>query len=72
MKKAFTASGILIILMLTACRQQFFIDIQIISLPHPQARGISDEYVAALKPPIHVIHKIIEKQMQNGRSHASL
>jgi hypothetical protein len=51
---------------------QKFGETQIISLPHPQARGISDEYVAALKPPIHVIHKIIEKQMQNGRNHVSL
>jgi hypothetical protein len=41
---------------------QKFGETQIISLPHPQARGISDEYIAALKPPIHVIHKIIEKQ----------
>lgn len=51
---------------------QKFGETQIISLPHPQARGISDEYVAALKPSIHVIHKIIEKQMQKGRSHVSL
>lgn len=51
---------------------QKFGETQVISLPHPQARGISDEYVAALKPPIHVIHKIIEKQMKNGESHVSL
>lgn len=51
---------------------QKFGETQVISLPHPQARGISDEYVAALKPPIHVIHKIIKKQMQNGESHVSL
>lgn len=34
---------------------------QIISLPHPQARGISLEYIKALKPPIHVIHKIMDR-----------
>jgi hypothetical protein len=45
---------------------------QVISLPHPQARGISDEYVKALKPPIYVIKKIIEKQMQKGGGHVSL
>ncbi|HNQ32081.1 MAG TPA: hypothetical protein PKJ68_06370 [Candidatus Woesebacteria bacterium] len=36
---------------------------QIISLPHPSARGISDDYIAALKPPIHVIHKLIERSI---------
>jgi hypothetical protein len=51
---------------------QKFGDTQIISLPHTQAQGISDEYVAALKPPIHIIHKIIEKQIQNVRSDFSL
>jgi len=51
---------------------QKFGDTQIISLPHPQARGIADEYVAALKPPIHVIHKIIEKKIPTGGSHVTL
>lgn len=51
---------------------QKFGDTQIISLPHPQARGITNEYVAALKPPIHVIHRMIDKKMENGRDHVSL
>ncbi|MEW6772203.1 MAG: hypothetical protein WC340_18400 [Kiritimatiellia bacterium] len=41
-------------------------DTQIVSLPHPSARGISDEYIAALKPPIHIIHKLIERSLQHG------
>lgn len=36
---------------------------QIISLPHPSARGISDNYIAALKPPIHIINKLIERSL---------
>lgn len=51
---------------------QKFGETQVISLPHPQARGISDEYVKALKPPIHVVHKIIDKQIQQGGSHVAL
>lgn len=31
---------------------------QIVSLPHPQARGLSDEYVAALKPPCEILQRI--------------
>lgn len=34
---------------------------QIIGLPHPQSRGLSDDYVAALRPPIHVLHQIFAK-----------
>ncbi len=35
---------------------QKFGETQIICLPHPNARGITDEYVRALKPHLHVIH----------------
>lgn len=45
---------------------QKFGETQIISLPHPQAHGISDKYVTALKPSDHIIHKIIDKHMKNG------
>lgn len=40
---------------------QKFGETQIISFPHPQAQGITDEYVASLKPPAHVIQSILEK-----------
>ncbi len=47
---------------------QKFGDTQIISLPHPQSRGISDAYIAGLKPPIHVIHKIIDRKIQSRKN----
>ncbi len=40
---------------------QKFGNTQIISLPHPQTRGLTDAYIASLKPRIHVIHNILEK-----------
>jgi hypothetical protein len=40
---------------------QTFGQTRIISLPHPQARGLSDEYVASLKPPVHILHRIVER-----------
>lgn len=43
---------------------QKFGETQIISLPHPQARGISDEYISALKPPVHVVDRLIEMQTE--------
>jgi hypothetical protein len=47
---------------------QRFGETQIISLPHPQARGLSDEYMAALKPPSHILHGIAEKMHSELRS----
>jgi hypothetical protein len=43
---------------------QRFGETQIIGLPHPQAHGLTDEYMAGLKPPIHVIQAIIEKHVR--------
>lgn len=40
---------------------QRFGETQIIGLPHPQSRGLSDKYMAALIPPENVIQKIAEK-----------
>lgn len=34
---------------------QQFGDTQVISVPHPQTRGLSDEYMAALKPPKEIL-----------------
>lgn len=39
---------------------QKFGETQIIGLPHPQARGVSDKYMAALKPPAHIFQRIID------------
>ncbi|MFZ5499669.1 MAG: hypothetical protein ACOY6N_11535 [Pseudomonadota bacterium] len=48
---------------------QEFGETQIISLPHPQARGISLEYIAALKPPKDVIQKMIDKyEREHGKN----
>lgn len=38
-------------------------DTQIISLPHTQTRGLTDEYIASLKPAIHVVDKILAKKI---------
>ena len=43
---------------------QQFGETQIIGLPHPQAHGLTDEYMAGLKPPIHVVQAIIEKHVR--------
>ncbi len=40
---------------------QRFGETQIIGLPHPQTRGLTNLYMAGLKPPIHVIKGISEK-----------
>lgn len=40
---------------------QKFGETQIISLPHPNTRGVTDNYVQALKPSLHNIHKIIDR-----------
>lgn len=43
---------------------QKFGNTQIISLPHTQTRGLSDEYIAALKPLVHEIDKILTKRLK--------
>ncbi len=36
-------------------------DTSIVSLPHPQAWGLSNDYIAALKPPMEIMGKILGK-----------
>ena len=43
---------------------QRFGETQIIGLPHPQSHGLTDEYMAGLKPPTHVIQGLTEKYVR--------
>ena len=43
---------------------QRFGETQNIGLPHPQSHGLTDEYMAGLKPPTHVIQGLTEKYVR--------
>lgn len=45
-------------------RFQQFGDTQIISLPHTQTRGLSNEYIASLKPFVYFIDPIVKKRLK--------
>lgn len=44
----------------------------IVGLPHPQAFGVSDEYVAALRPPAEVLERLLAHCTQQGGRHVPL